>query len=161
MDVTLYQSINFNWSSEHLYILNLEPHGKSMLNEYCKIFIFNLLVSVLTNGVLYTRGALSLCPVLLYLRQMDINSCFQQDGICVSDLSKRYTWFSIVFFNLSVCRVPCKTFFLTLLEGWVRWRSMEHLSNSLHCCNGLGDPVIEWDLEDAFLYFMLLRFCIS
>lgn len=38
---------------------------------------------------------------------------------------------------------------------------MEHLSNSLHCCNDLGDPVIEWDLEDAFLYFMLLRFCIS
>lgn len=42
---------------------------------------------------------------------------------------------------------------------------MEGLSNSLHCCNYLADPIIEWDCQDAFLflflYFMLLYFLIA
>lgn len=35
---------------------------------------------------------------------------------------------------------------------------MEGLSNTLHCCNYLADPIIERDCQDAFLYICILCF---
>lgn len=35
---------------------------------------------------------------------------------------------------------------------------MEVLSNPLHCCNYLAEPVIDWDCEDAVLSFSVSCF---
>lgn len=53
---------------------------------------------------------------------------------------------------LKCLKAPCKTFFLSVLEGRLRQKSMGGLSNSLHFCNNLAEPLSDWDCEDAVLY---------